>query len=232
MGLVNINLNIIYEDNHLLVCHKPEGVLSQKDHTSDIDMVTIIAKYLKEKYNKPNEAYVGLVHRLDRRVSGVMVFCKTSKAAKRISEQIQNHQMKKKYICVCKGFFEGEKRLVNFLTKDNIKAKSDERGKECVLTYRVVEHFKINEDLFTVCQINLETGRFNQIRMQMSLIGHPIINDFKYGYRGVNYDNSLGLRCVEITLYHPITKEKMVFSDVVENHNPKWREYMEKKRYE
>lgn len=232
MGLIDIKLNIIYEDNHLLVCHKPEGVLSQKDHTNDIDMVTLVNEYLVKKYNKPNNAYVGLVHRLDRRVSGVMVFCKTSKAANRLSEQIRNHQMKKRYLCISKGYFDGEKQLVSYLTKDDLKAKTSEEGKKCVLDYKVVDHFTIGDDKFSVCIIDLMTGRFNQIRMQMAEISHPIINDFKYGYKGKNYEDSLGLRCVELSFYHPITKELLTFKDIKENEEPKWRKYLEISRYE
>ena len=113
------NIKIIYEDNHLLVVDKPEGMLSQEDITKDLDILTLLKEYLKEKYNKKGDAYLGLVHRLDRRVSGVMVFGKTSKAASRLSECIRNKTFKKTYVAICSGHFEGSGVL-----KDNLKARA------------------------------------------------------------------------------------------------------------
>lgn len=222
------DIKILYEDNHLIVCIKPEGILSQEDSSKDPDMLTLLKEYIKDKYNKPGDVYLGLVHRLDRRVGGVMVFCKTSKAASRISKQIREGVFDKKYICVCCGKIEGTAVLENNLTKtfENI-AIEDEEGKKCKLEYSVINHFKIDENDFSVLLVKLYTGRFNQIRKQMSIINHPLINDFKYGYRLPNYGDSLGLRCVEISFNHPITKERLVFKSQGIESNSSWVKYME-----
>lgn len=204
-------IRIIYEDNHLLVCIKPEGVLSQKDETNGPDMLSLLKAYLKEKYAKVGDAYLGLIHRLDRRVSGVMVFCKTSKAASRLSEDIRKGNFKKKYICICSGYLDGEGILINNLKKENNKSIMDDDGKECKLGYKVINHFTLDKNDFSVVLIDLYSGRFNQIRKQMSLINHPLINDYKYGYKLDNYGDSLGLRCIEISLIHPTTKEQLTF---------------------
>lgn len=228
-------IEIIYEDNHLIVCTKPDGILSQADHTGDEDMLSILKEYLRKKYNKKGEAYLGLVHRLDRRVAGVMIFCKTSKAASRISEDIRNHKFHKVYLAVCSGSFDGSGELVNYLDKDNTQAIESKSGKKSKLLYEVINKFSLpgkgkTFDEFTVVRINLLTGKYNQIRKQMSLFSHPLINDFKYDYRGKNYGDILGLRCVEIGFFHPITKEYMEFnvkSSISYQSNSSWTKYME-----
>lgn len=226
---VNKYIEVLYEDNHIIVCTKPEGVLSQKDITNDIDMLTIIKQYLKEKYNKPGDVYLGLVHRLDRRVEGVMVFAKTSKAASRLSENIREHKFYKEYVAICSGYFENSGRLVNSLSKEKGKALESETGKEAILEYNVINHFQLNKDDFTVIRIILHTGKYNQIRKQMQLFGHSLINDFKYGYRLSNYNDSLGLRCVAIGFTHPTTKEYLEFrrSKSETYTNVSWKKYME-----
>lgn len=227
---IDKNIELLYEDNHIIVCIKPEGVLSQKDITNDIDMLTIIKKYLKDKYNKPGDAYLGLIHRLDRRCEGIMVFGKTSKASSRLSEEMRSHNFHKVYLAICEGVIEGNGKLVNLLSKDNKKAIENKNGKEASLDYEVVNSFKLDDNDFTVVRINLNTGKFNQIRKQMELFKHPLINDFKYGYRLKNYDNSLGLRCVTLGFIHPITKEYMEFvkykSETYAN-NVSFKKYME-----
>lgn len=222
------NIKILYEDNHLIVCIKPEGVLSQEDSSNGPDMLSLLKEYIKVKYNKPGDVYLGLVHRLDRRVSGVMVFCKTSKAASRISEQIRNGSFDKKYICVCSGRIDGSGTLENSLSKtlDNV-AIEDEEGKKCKLEYQVINHFNLENNQFSVLLIKLYTGRFNQIRKQLSIINHPLINDFKYGYRLPNYGDTLGLRCVEISFNHPTTKERMTFKVQDLDSDVSWIKYME-----
>lgn len=235
----NKYIEIIYEDNHLLVCTKPDGLLSQADHTGDSDMLSILKEYLRRKYNKKGEAFLGLVHRLDRRVTGVMVFCKTSKAASRISEDIRNHKFHKVYVAVCSGLFSGCGELVNNLDKVNGKAVESKEGKEAKLVYKVINSFHLPRegkdfDDFTVVRVELITGKYNQIRKQMALFEHPLINDFKYNYRGKKYGDALGLRCVEIGFYHPITKEYMEFNvpkSIAYQSNSSWVKYMEE-RYE
>ncbi len=236
---IDKHIEIIYEDNHLLVCTKPDGLLSQADHTGDDDMLSLLKEYLRKKYNKKGEAFLGLVHRLDRRVAGVMVFCKTSKAASRISEDIRNHKFHKVYLAVCAGEFSGSGELVNYLEKENGRAVERTCGKESRLLYKVINHFSLPDEgkkmaKFSVLKIELLTGKYNQIRKQMSLFSHPLINDFKYNYQGKKYGDTLGLRCIEIGFYHPITKEYMEFnvtSSISYQSNSLWTKYMEE-RYE
>ncbi len=211
MKMINNNIPILYEDNHIIVVIKPEGVLSQADDTNDLDMLSIIKEYLKVTYNKIGNVYLGLVHRLDRRVSGVMVFSKTSKASSRLSEDIRNHNFEKKYVCICSGFLEGSNTLTNKLSKVDNKAVIDKNGKESILDYTVIDNFSIDNNIFSVCDINLHTGRFNQIRKQFSIINHPLINDFKYGYNLKNYNDHIGLFCVELSFNHPTLKTRMTF---------------------
>jgi len=204
-------LKILYEDNHIIVVIKPENVLSQADITNDLDMLTIIKEYIKVSKNKPGNVYLGLVQRLDRRVGGVMVFAKTSKAASRLSEDIRNHNFEKEYLALVLGEVNGCRVLENKLEKVDSKAKESEDGKYSKLEYEALEKITLDSKVYTALRINLITGRYNQIRSQLSLNNHPIINDFKYGYRGKNYNDCLGLFCFRIAFNHPVTKEKMEF---------------------
>ena len=205
------DLKILYEDNHVIVIVKPKDVLSQEDKTKDIDMVNILKDYLKEKYHKEGNVFLGLVHRLDRRVAGVMVFCKTSKGASRLSSSIRNHEFKKKYYAIAKGTIDSG-RFINKLEKVDMKAKESTSGKESILEYELVKHFMLDQEDYSLVSINLITGRFNQIRAQFALNNHPLLGDFKYGYRGKNYFDDIGLFCYSISFPHPITKEVMTFS--------------------
>jgi len=220
-----IELNVLYEDNHIIVVEKPEGILSQGDSTNDLSMLEIIKDYLKEKYQKPGNVFLGLVHRLDRRVSGVMVFAKTSKAASRLSDSIRNHLFEKKYMAIVLGTITGNGRLVNKLEKKDGYAVESIEGKESILEYNVINNFEMDSEKFSVLDINLITGRYNQIRKQLSLINHPIVNDFKYGYNGLNYNDQFGLRCYKISFPHPISKEIMTFESNFEN---LWKEKIRK----
>ena len=219
-------IRILYEDNHIIVCIKPEGVLSQADSTKERDMVTILKQYLVEKYDKPGNAYVGLVHRLDRRVSGVMVFAKTSKAASRLSLAIRNNEIKKTYYAIATGNIADDGTLVN---KVNEKAVSAKDGKDARLDYKVVNHFEFDKKEYSICRVDLQTGRFNQIRAQFSLFGHPLINDYKYGYIGKtdNDYSHIGLFCVELTFIHPVTKQTMTFiyDNIINRSVEDWSKY-------
>ena len=174
-------LNILYEDNHIIVVVKPSGILSQEDITKDPDMVTLLKKYIKEKYNKPGDVYLGLVQRLDRMTSGVMVFARTSKAASRLSEQIRNHSIIKKYYAVVEGKTKDEDKLENYLIKDEDLVKSfvttKEKGKFASLEYKKVKSI----DNSSLVEVTLHTGRHHQIRVQMSNINHPLLGDSLYG---------------------------------------------------
>lgn len=203
-----MGLEILYEDNHVIVCVKPVGVLSQEDYTKDIDMLTIIKQYIKDTYNKPGNVYLGLVHRLDRMTGGVMVFAKTSKAATRLNDQIRNHVFKKKYYAVVNGVLEGKGHLENYLIKDEKEVKSYvgnvNSGKLAILDYDVVNIVDGN----TLVDVSLKTGRHHQIRVQFSHIKHPLIGDKLYGD---NTNVDLMLYAYSLTFNHPITKEEMTF---------------------
>ena len=207
-------LNVIYEDNHIIVVEKMVNVPSQADKTGDLDMLTIIKQYLKEKYNKPGNVYLGLVHRLDRPVGGVMVFAKTSKAAARLSEQVRVKEFKKKYLVVANGKMEKEKgTLEDYLLKNEknnmskVVSKETKNAKYAALDYEVL---KYNEEInLSVLKINLHTGRHHQIRVQLSSRNHSIYGDQKYGGRG--HGKQIALWAYELTIIHPVTKEEMTF---------------------
>ena len=168
-----IKLNVIYEDNHIIVVEKPVNIPSQGDKTGDIDMLTIIKQYLKEKYNKPGNVYLGLVHRLDRPVGGVMVFAKTSKAAARLSEQVREKIFRKKYLVIVNGKFKDNKGVLeDYLLKNEktnmsrVVTEETKSAKYAKLDYEVLKYD--SELNLSVLRINLYTGRHHQIRVQLS----------------------------------------------------------------
>ena len=203
------NLNVLYEDNHLIVIEKPINVLSQKDDTNDFDINEIVKDYLKEKYQKPGNVYLGLVHRLDRRVGGVLVLAKTNKAASRLSEDIRNNNFSKYYIAKANGIISKNGSINVSILKDEKTKKAiiNKNGKPSSLDYEIINYDKDS----TYVYVNLHTGRYNQIRVSFSYINHPLINDYKYGKCNVN-NNELGLWCYKLIINHPITKEKMEFT--------------------
>ena len=192
-------LNVIYEDNHIIVVEKPVNIPSQGDKTEDIDMLTLVKKYIKEKYNKPGEVYLGLVHRLDRPVGGVMVFARTSKAAARLSEQVRNKDFKKKYLVIADGKFDKQKgTLEDYLLKNekqNISRVVKEGTKNAKLAVLDYEVLKYNEEIdLSVLKINLHTGRHHQIRVQLANAGHSICRRPKVWNKGKRKANlPLGL---------------------------------------
>ena len=202
-------INILYEDNHLLVAEKKVGVLSQSDGSSTPDMLTILKKYLKDKYNKPGNVYLGLVHRLDKNVGGVMVFAKTSKAARRLSEQIRNREFKKTYLAICKGVINSDGRYQDYLKREEYRSvvSNSKDGKIAILSYEVIKVKNNN----TLLKINLETGRHHQIRVQFSYHNHPLLGDEKYGSKG---KYPLALYAYKLEFYHPTTKEMLSFTSI------------------
>ena len=203
-------LRVLYEDNHVIVVVKEKNVLSQADNTHDIDMLTIIKKYLKEKYNKPGNVYLGLVHRLDRPVSGIMVFAKTSKAASRLSDQVRKKEIKKTYMAVVKGIIKkDEDTFVDYLLKldnGNTIVTTKDNGKESVLTYKVLKrNYEKNE---TLVSIDLKTGRHHQIRVQFASRGYPLCGDQRYGK---SEKTQIALCAYKLEFIHPTTKQLMKF---------------------
>ena len=208
------NLNIIFEDNHVIVVEKIVNIPSQGDKTGDEDMLSIIKKYIKEKYNKPGDVYLGLVHRLDRPVGGVMVFAKTSKSASRLSEQVRNKTMKKKYLVIADGKIEQAKgEWEDYLIKNErtniskVVNKNIKNAKLAKLDYEIIKYDEIID--LSVVKVNLHTGRHHQIRVQFSSRGHSIFGDQKYGTRGKG--KQICLWEYELRFIHPITKQEMVF---------------------
>ncbi len=210
-------MNILYEDNHVLVVEKPMNVLVQADNTNDKDLLTILKEYLKKKYNKPGNVYLGLVHRLDRVVGGVMVFAKTSKAAGRLSKQVQNHELKKTYYAVLCGNLKTSGHLENYLVKDEKTNTSyvNQEGKLAILDYEVLA----NKENLTLVKIDLKTGRHHQIRVQFSHLGYPLYGDARYN-KNYQKGEQIALFASELSFLHPITKERVTFTLDLPNRYP------------
>ncbi len=202
-------INIIYEDNHLLVVEKPINVPVQADSSKDLDLLNILKNYLKNKYHKTSNVYLGLVHRLDRPVGGIMVFAKTSKCAKRLSQQIRDHQFQKIYNAIVLGNINKEGTYEDKLLKSNNKniVTVSDKGKIAILNYKKIES---NKNMSLV-EINLQTGRSHQIRVQFSYHGYPLYGDQKYNKKAIK-NAQIALFSKRITFYHPITKEQISFS--------------------
>jgi len=213
-------IKILYEDNHLLVVEKPAGIPSQADKTGDEDMLTILKAYIKEKYNKPGDVYLGLVHRLDRMTSGVMVFARTSKAASRLSKNIREGDFKKRYLAAVNGHIKKEDKnilLENYLVKDErnnisrVCTKDTKNSKSASLEYTVLDNFNLNNKQYSYVEVKLNTGRHHQIRVQFSNIGYPLYGDVKYG-KGINKEGqNLALFAYSLTFFHPTKDEVMEF---------------------
>lgn len=200
-------IKILYEDNHLLVVVKPVNILSQQDSTKDQDMLSLLKMYIKEKYKKEGNVYLGLVHRLDRPTGGIMVFAKTSKAASRLSKEIIENKLKKKYYAVVEGTLkEKEKKLEDYIVKEesNSYITTKEKGKYAALEYKVLKEI----DNLSLVEITLLTGRHHQIRVQFKNINHPLYGDQRYNKQD---KNQLALFAYHLEFIHPTTKELMIF---------------------
>ncbi len=215
-----MNLNVLYEDNHIIVVIKEVGIPVQADKSGDMDMLTIIKDYLKKRYNKPGNVYLGLVHRLDRMVGGVMVFAKTSKAASRLSEYIRQKNVKKKYMAIVNGTLPVSKekvRLENYLFKDErtniskVVDSSKKNAKQAILEYSVLKNFKYNNKDYSLVDIDLHTGRHHQIRVQFSNISHSLYGDIKYGQKVNKVGQNLALWSYYLSFFHPTKDEYLEF---------------------
>jgi len=208
-----MELNVIYEDNHIIVVEKPAGVPTQADYTKDPDMYNLVRDYIKEKYNKPGQAFVGIVHRLDRPVGGIMVFARTSKGASRLSEQIRNRTFIKIYLAEVNGHLKNKKgTLENYMIKNEkknmsfIANKGDDNAKLALLDYEVIEE----REETSIVKITLHTGRHHQIRVQFANIGHSLIGDNKYG-KVVKGHSDVRLWGYLLKFKHPTKDEMMEF---------------------
>ena len=225
-------LNVLYEDNQIIVVLKPQNIPTQSDVSGNEDMLSLVKKYVKEKYQKEGEAFIGLVHRLDRPTGGVMVFARNSKSAKRLTEQFKNHTTEKIYYAVTtKVVREKSKTLVNYLEKNEkenivkVVPMLSSGAKKAELTYRELE----NNGQMSLLEVKILTGRSHQIRVQLSTLGYPLYGDGKYGKNKDVATKNLGLWAGKLSFIHPTTKEKMVFMACPDTEKEPWKNFrMEK----
>lgn len=206
------NLQILFEDNHLIIINKRAGDITQGDKTGDKPLSEIVKEYIKEKYNKPGNVYLGVVHRLDRPTSGIIIFAKTSKALERLNKDLRDKRIHKTYWAVtAKKDIALKNTLINYLVKNPKNNKSSAHHKEIRNSKKAILHYEVLKKLdnFQLLEINLETGRHHQIRVQLSHIGCIIKGDLKYGAKRSNKDGSIHLHARKISFVHPVKKEKL-----------------------
>ncbi|MCB0432641.1 MAG: RluA family pseudouridine synthase [Flavobacteriaceae bacterium] len=206
------NLNVLYEDNHLIIVNKRAGDIVQGDKTGDTPLSEIVKEYLKEKYHKPGNVYLGVVHRLDRPTTGLVVFSKTSKALPRLNKLFANKEAKKTYWALVKNAPpKPQDTLIHWLKKNPKNNKSSAFTKEVAGSKKAILHYKILKklDTYYLLEIELETGRHHQIRSQLAFIGSPIKGDLKYGFDRSNPDGSISLHARQLDFEHPVKNEVM-----------------------
>jgi len=203
---------ILFEDNHLIIINKKSGEIVQGDKTGDVPLLEDVKDYIKYKYNKPGDVFLGLIHRIDRPVSGIVMFARTSKSLTRMNQLFHDRHIEKKYWAIVKNKpAEKEGLLTHYLIKDNYKNISkvynyEKKGAvKAVLDYKIIAQ----SDTFYLLEVNLHTGRHHQIRAQLSAINCPIKGDIKYGYNRTNENASICLHAVYASFIHPVTKEKI-----------------------
>ena len=210
MASNSLNLEVLYEDNHIIIINKKVGDIAQGDKTGDQPLGELVKEYIKKKYNKPGNVYLGVVHRLDRPTSGIIIFARTSKALERLNKMLREKQIKKTYWAVVKNApLEKENTLINFLKKNPKNNKSTVFHKETEGSKKAILHYKTIKNLDNYCllEIDLETGRHHQIRAQLASIGSPIKGDLKYGFSRSNKNGGIHLHARQIVFVHPVTKE-------------------------
>lgn len=209
-------IGIIYEDNHLLIIHKPRNIPVQADESGDSSLQELLQHYLKEKYQKPGNVFLGIVHRLDRPVSGLMVFAKTSKAASRLSEQFRKADVTKTYAALVRGNVPPKATLTDYLIKNektntvSVVTQQHVQAKKAILAYQVLSI----KDGISLLQIQLETGRPHQIRVQLAHAGFPLLGDAKYGKASGRTD-AIELKSVQLGFEHPTTKKALLFEGLI-----------------
>lgn len=216
---------IVFEDNHIMVINKKVGQLVQGDKTGDSSLLELIKKFIKKRDEKPGNVFLGLVHRIDRPTSGLVIYAKTSKALTRLTQMVKNREVKKTYwALVAKEMIPGSQRLVHYLKKNekNNKAivfpKATEGAKEAILTYHLIKSL----ENYQLLEIDLETGRHHQIRAQLSKIGIPIKGDLKYGAPRSNKDGGISLHARKLEFIHPVSKEQMEIIAAVPKSDAVW----------
>ena len=203
-------MEVVYEDNHVIVVNKATGEIVQGDKTGDKPLSEMVKEYLKEKYNKPGNVYCGVVHRIDRPVSGLVVFARTSKAAERLSGMFREGEVHKTYHALVEGYPEKQEDLIeNWLVADGrinktfIAEEGEKAAKWSRLKYKVIKSY----DRYSLLEVDLLTGRKHQIRAQLAGIGHPIKGDLKYGAKRSNRDGGISLQAHKLSFIHPVSKE-------------------------
>ena len=204
------NLQVLFEDNHIIIINKRVGDIVQGDKTGDTSLLEIVKDYIKVKYNKPGNVYLGVVHRIDRPTSGLVVFAKTSKALSRLNKMFSQKEVKKTYWAIVKSPVDPTKvTLTHWLKKNPKNNKSTVFNSEEPNSKKGILHYQLKKELdnYTLLEINLETGRHHQIRAQLSKIGYPIKGDLKYGFNRSNPDGGINLHAREIEFIHPVSKD-------------------------
>ena len=208
-------MTILYEDNHLIAVNKTTSEIVQGDKTGDKPLSDALKDYLKDKYQKPGNVFVGVIHRLDRPVSGVVLFAKTSKALTRMNEMFKNHEVKKSYWAIIKKMpIEPQATLTHHLVRNEKQNKSFAFDKEQKNSQLAILHYvlKATSDRYALLEVDLKTGRHHQIRCQLAKIGCPIKGDLKYGYPRSNEDGGISLHAHSISFIHPVTNEPISLS--------------------
>ena len=206
------NLHVLFEDNHIIIVNKRSGDITQGDKTGDKPLSDVVKEYVKVKYNKAGNVFLGVVHRLDRPTSGVIIFARTSKALERLNKMLRDKTIRKTYWAIVKGTPKKEKdTLINFLKKNPKNNKSSVYSKEITDSKKAILHYNVIKKLdnYSLIEIDLETGRHHQIRAQLSFIGFPIKGDLKYGFNRSNKDGSIHLHARKIVFTHPVSKEEI-----------------------
>ncbi|MDD2562847.1 MAG: RluA family pseudouridine synthase [Salinivirgaceae bacterium] len=221
-------LQVLYEDNHIIAVNKPAGVPVQGDSSGDMPLLDIVMDYIKVKYNKPGKVYLGLVHRVDRPVSGVVLFAKTSKALVRLNEMFQNRQVKKTYWAVVGNQPEElSGTLENYLLKDTVKNKSHASNKSGKGAKKATLYYELigRSNKYCLLHVDLQTGRHHQIRCQLAKIGCPIRGDLKYGAPRSNPDAGINLHSLKVEFEHPVTKLPISIMAPLPANDNLWNEF-------
>ncbi len=209
------NLQILYEDNHLIIINKRSSDIIQKDKTGDIPLSDVVKKYLKITYNKPGNVFLGTVHRLDRPTSGLVIFAKTSKALTRLNKMLQNHEIHKMYWAITsRKDVAPQDTLIHFVRKNEKQNKSYVTAENAKGAKKAILHYKIIQNLkkYQLFEIQLETGRHHQIRCQLAHIHCPIVGDLKYHYPRSNQDGSICLHSRQIQFIHPVNRKNLIIT--------------------
>lgn len=217
---------IIFEDNHMMVINKKAGQLVQGDKTGDLSLLELIKDFIKKRDDKPGNVFLGLVHRIDRPTSGLVIYAKTSKALSRLTVMVKDREVKKTYwALVAKEMIPKSQRLVHYLQKNEktnkatVFVKPTDGAKESILTYHIIKSL----DNYQLLEIDLETGRHHQIRAQLSKIGVPIKGDLKYGAPRSNPDGGISLHARKLQFIHPVTKENIEITAPVPQNDAVWK---------